>query len=489
MPKEIVIDPVTRIEGHSKITIQVDDTGEVQDAHFHVTQFRGFEKFCEGRPFAEMPSITARICGICPVSHLMASAKACDALLAVQIPPTAAKLRRIMNLAQLVQSHALSFFYLSSPDLLFGMDGDPSKRNILGVVQAYPQLAKDGIALRKFGQEIIAMLGGKRIHPAWAVPGGVSEPLSEERRDRILAMLPEAVTLIERTLSWYKDILDQFREEMRVFGNFPSMFMGLVGNERERRERAGTSGNGGTALLEHYDGALRMVDAEGRIVLDQVDPANYQNYLAEAVEPFSYLKSPYFKPVGYPEGIYRVGPLARLNIIDRCGTPRADAEWAEFRALQEGVILSSFHQHYARLVEILYGIERIEQILREPDILDKHVRAFAKANRSEGIGVAEAPRGTLFHHYTIDENGLIQSVNLIIATGNNNLAMNRSVKQVAQHYVKGSHLQEGMLNRVEAVIRCFDPCLSCSTHAIGRMPLHIELLGPGNEVLDEVKRN
>jgi NAD-reducing hydrogenase large subunit len=304
-----------------------------------------------------------------------------------------------------------------------------------------------------------------------------------------LAVLPEAVTLIERTLSWYKDILDQFRGEIRVFGNFPSMFMGLVGNERERRERAGTSGNGGTALLEHYDGALRMVDAEGRIVLDRVDPANYQNYLAEAVEPFSYLKSPYFKPVGYPEGIYRVGPLARLNIIDRCGTPRADAEWAEFRALQQGVILSSFHQHYARLVEILYGIERIEQILREPDILDKHVRAFAKANRSEGIGVAEAPRGTLFHHYTIDENGLIQSVNLIIATGNNNLAMNRSVKQVAQHYVKGSRLQEGMLNRVEAVIRCFDPCLSCSTHAIGRMPLHIELLGPGNEVLDEVKRN
>jgi NAD-reducing hydrogenase large subunit len=492
MPKEIVIDPVTRIEGHSKITIQLDDAGEVQDAHFHVTQFRGFEKFCEGRPFAEMPSITARICGICPVSHLLASAKACDALLAVQIPPTAAKLRRIMNLAQLVQSHALSFFYLSSPDLLFGMDGDPAKRNILGVVQAYPQLAKDGIALRKFGQEIIAMLGGKRIHPAWAVPGGVSEPLSEEKRERILAMLPEAVTLIERTLSWYKGILEQFRDEIRVFGNFPSMFMGLVTpaetNERERGPAATGSGNDQVAL-EHYDGVLRLMDASGNIVLDGVDPTKYQDYLAEAVESFSYLKSPYFKPVGYPEGIYRVGPLARLNIIDRCGTPKADAEWAEFRALEEGVILSSFHQHYARLVEILYGIERIEQVLREPDILDKHVRAFAKANRSEGIGVAEAPRGTLFHHYTIDENGLIQSVNLIIATGNNNLAMNRSVKQVAQHYVKGSQLQEGMLNRVEAVIRCFDPCLSCSTHAIGRMPLHIQLVGPGNEVLDEIKRN
>ena len=491
MAKEIIIDPVTRIEGHSKITIQLDDSGEVRDAHFHVTQFRGFEKFCEGRPFAEMPSIMARICGICPVSHLMASAKACDALLAVQIPPTADKLRRIMNLAQLVQSHALSFFHLSSPDLLFGMDGDPTKRNILGVVGAYPQLAKDGIALRKFGQEIIAMLGGKRIHPAWAVPGGVSESLSEEKRDRLLTMLPEAVTLIERTLSWFKGILEQFRDEIRVFGNFPSMFMGLV----TKPERTGASENEPerrncrAAALEHYDGVLRWVDASGQIVLDGVDPTKYQDYLAEAVEPFSYLKSPYFKPLGYPEGIYRVGPLARLNIIDRCGTPKADAEWTEFRALRRGVILSSFHQHYARLVEILYGIERIEQILREPDILDKHVRAFAEPNRAEGIGVAEAPRGTLFHHYTIDENGLIQSVNLIIATGHNNLAMNRSVKQVAQHYVKGSRLEEGMLNRVEAVIRCFDPCLSCSTHAIGRMPLHIQLLGPGNEVLDEIKRN
>jgi NAD-reducing hydrogenase large subunit len=479
MPKEILIDPVTRIEGHSKITIHLDDQGAVEDARFHVTQFRGFEKFCEGRPFTEMPSLTARICGICPVSHLMASAKACDALLAVRIPPTAAKLRRIMNLAQLVQSHALSFFHLSSPDLLFGMDGDPAKRNILGVVEAHPTLAKDGIALRKFGQEIIALLGGKRIHPAWAVPGGVSESLTGEKRGKILASLPATLVLIERTLSWFKGVLEQFRDEIRVFGNFPSLFMALVTPHANGAPQA---------ELEHYDGVLRFMDAAGNIVLDQIDPLRYQEYIAESVEPFSYLKSPYFKPHGYPDGIYRVGPLARLNIIDRCGTPKADQEWAEFRALRRGMILSSFHQHYARLVEILYGIERIEQILNEPDILDQHVRAFAEPNQFEGIGVAEAPRGTLIHHYKIDDNGLIKAVNLIIATGHNNLAMNRSVKQVAQHYVKGSSLQEGMLNRVEAVIRCYDPCLSCSTHAIGRMPLHIQLLGPGNEILDEIKR-
>lgn len=478
MGKQILIDPVTRIEGHSKITIQLDDDGAVQDARFHVTQFRGFEKFCEGRPFSEMPSLTARTCGICPVSHLMASAKACDALLAVEIPSTAVKLRTIMNLAQIVQSHALSFYHLSSPDLLFGMDGDPAKRNILGVVESHPTLATDGVMLRKFGQEIIAILGGKRIHPAWVVPGGVSEPLSAAARDEILAKIPAAIAICERTLSWFKGVLEQFRDEIRTFGNFPSMFMALVA----------PTPDGKGAVLEHYDGKLRFIDAFGKIVEDHIDPARYADYIEEAVEPDSFLKSPYFKALGYPDGIYRVGPLARLNSIDCCGTPKADQEWTEFRALRRGTILSSFHQHYARLVEMLYGAERIEQLLNEPDILSKDVRAFAKPNKREGVGVSEAPRGTLMHHYKIDDNGLITWVNMIIATGHNNLAMNRSVKQVAQHYVKDSQLREGMLNRVEAVIRTYDPCLSCSTHALGQMPLHIRLLGPGGDVLDEIKR-
>jgi NAD-reducing hydrogenase large subunit len=479
MAKELVIDPVTRIEGHSRITIQLDERGEVRDARFHVTQFRGFEKFCEGRPYGEMPALTGRTCGICPVSHLMASAKACDALLAIQIPPTAAKLRRIMNLAQLVQSHALSFFHLSSPDLLLGMDSDPAKRNIIGVIESRPALGKDGIALRKWGQQIIAMLAGKRIHPAWVVPGGVSEPLSVEKRDQILASLPEALAISQRTLTWFKGIVEDFREEIRTFGNFPTMFMALV-----TPQEPGTH----HALLEHYDGKLRFIDASGNLVLDQLEPTRYADYLSECCEPDSYLKSPYYKSAGYPDGIYRVGPLARLNVIDRCGTPLADREWTEFRALRRGVILSSFHQHYARLVEILYAIERIEQLLNDPEILDRNVRAFAKPSRFEGIGVAEAPRGTLIHHYKIDENGLITWVNMIIATGHNNLAMNQSVKQVAQHFVKTDRLREGMLNRVEAVIRTYDPCLSCSTHALGSMPLHIQLLAPSGEVLDEIKR-
>jgi NAD-reducing hydrogenase large subunit len=477
--KTITIDPVTRIEGHSKITIQLDDKGEVADAQFHVTQFRGFEKFAEGRPFTEMPSLTARTCGICPVSHLIASAKACDQLLAVEIPPTAKKLRQILNLAQIIQSHALSFFHLSSPDLLFGMDGDPAKRNIFGVIEAHPNLAQDGVWLRKFGQEIIAQLGGKRIHPAWPVAGGVALPLGGPVRDKILADIPQAYTVIGRTLTWYKGVLEQFRNEIRTFGNFPSMFMGLVTPSKKGEHNA---------LLEHYDGKLRFIDASGNIVLDQVDPTRYADHIAEAVEPFSYLKSPYFKPLGYPNGIYRVGPLARLNIIDRCGTPKADQEWTEYRALRRGVILSSFHQHYARLIEILHGIEKVEQLLNEPDILGKHVRAFAKPNKFEGVGVSEAPRGTLMHHYKIDENGLITWVNMIIATGHNNLAMNRGVAQVAKHYVKSAKLKEGMLNRVEAVIRSYDPCLSCSTHAFGQMPLHVELRGPAGELLNEARR-
>jgi NAD-reducing hydrogenase large subunit len=479
MPREIVIDPVTRIEGHSKITIQLDDSGAVQDAQFHVTQFRGFEKFAEGRPFSEMPALTGRTCGICPVSHLIASAKACDALLAVQIPPVAADLRRIMNLAQIIQSHALSFFYLSSPDLLLGMDGDPQKRNIVGVAEQHPSLAQDGIHLRKFGQTIISALGGKRIHPGWVVPGGVSEPLSVSKRDEMLAAIPKAMDIARRSLEWFRGQLDRFPEEIQSFGNFASMFMGLV-----------TARDGGAyeALLEHYDGKLRFMDEAGHLVADQVDPSKYRDYLGEAAEPSSFLKSPYFKDEGYPDGIYRVGPLARLNIIDRCGTPLADSAWKEFRMLGKGVILNSFHQHYARLIEIIYGIERVEQILQDPGILDQNVRAEAKPSRFDGVGVSEAPRGTLMHHYKIDENGLITWVNMIIATGHNSLAMNRSVKQVAQHYIKGDQIPEGMLNRVEAVIRSYDPCLSCSTHAVGQMPLRIQLRAPDGRLIHEVKR-
>jgi NAD-reducing hydrogenase large subunit len=470
MTQKIVIDPVTRIEGHAKITIQLNDIGDVEDAHFHVTQLRGFEKFCEGRPFHEMPSLMARICGICPVSHLVASAKACDALLAVHIPPTAANLRRILNLAQIAQSHALSFFYLSSPDLLLGMDANPEQRNLFGVAQMQPQLAKDGVRLRQMGQQIIELLGGKRIHPAWVVPGGVSEPLSAEKRDMILRMLPEGIEITLRTLDWFRGVIGNYAEEIRAFAAVRTLFMGLT-NECNQ--------------LEMYDGFLRIIDADGGLIADALNPDNYEQFITEKVEPWTYLKSPFYKPLGYPEGVYRVGPLARLNLVKTCGTPRADEALAFFRTLDSQ---SSFHYHYARLIEILYCFEKIDELLHTDDILSDRVRAHAQPNSAEGVGVSEAPRGTLIHHYQIDQNGLITRANLIIATGHNNYAMDRSVLEVARHFVKGAQLNEGMLNRVEAVIRAFDPCLSCSTHAVGQMPLQIQLLAPDGEIVEEIMR-
>ena len=473
MPNTIVIDPVTRIEGHAKITIHLDDDGNVSDARFHVTEFRGFERFCEGRPVFEMASLTARICGICPVSHLLASAKAADEILAVKIPPVADKLRRLMNLAQIIQSHALSFFYLSAPDLLLGFEAPPAKRNVFGLIAADPELARGGIRLRQFGQEIIEFLGGKKIHPAWAVPGGVRAPLPEAGQKRIRERLPEAKQTTLNALALFKKLLEKHQHEAHIFGNFPTLFLGLVASD---------------GSWEHYGGNLRFVDSDGNVIADHIDPARYREYIAEASEKTSYLKSPYYRPLGYPHGIYRVGPLARLNICSKMGTPLADQELAGFRAQGHGAVTSSFLYHHARLIEILAAIERIEEMMEDSTLLGNHLRADAGINKLEGVGVSEAPRGTLFHHYEVDEQGLIKKVNLLIATGQNNLAMNRTVAQIAKHYIHGTDIPEAMLNRVEAGIRAFDPCLSCSTHAAGQMALTVSLVAADGTVVKEVTR-
>ena len=484
MTKTITIDPVTRIEGHAKITLHLDDDGQVADARFHVTEFRGFEKFCEGRSFWEMPGITARICGICPVSHLMASAKAGDAILGVNIPPTAAKLRRLMNWGQLVQSHALSFFHLSGPDLLLGMDSDPAKRNVMGLIEKYPDVARNGIRLRRFGQKLIEMLGGRSVHPSWTVAGGVREPLSDENRSKIRRLLPEALDITGLALDMIKDAFANFRDEEAMYGNFPSLYMGLVTPE------------GG---LEHYDGLLRVVDSDGNVLEPGLAPARYREILGEAVEPWSYLKFPFYKPAArragsgasgealehYQAGMYRVGPLARVNVCDFAGTPRADAELREFRRLapRGRPVANSFHYHYARLIEILHALERIAETVDDPAITDKRTRAHAEVNNLVGVGVSEAPRGTLFHEYHVNGDGILQQVNLIIATGQNNLAMNRTVKQIAQYHITGGKVSEGMLNRIEHGIRLYDPCLSCSTHAVGQMPLELVLVRADGTVI------
>ena len=479
----LMIDPVTRIEGHAKISIHLNGAGQVETARFHVTEYRGFEKFCEGRPFTEMAAITARICGICPVSHLLTAAHTGDKILGVAIPPVAEKLRRLMNLAQITQSHALSFFHLSSPDFLLGWNSDPQQRNIFGLIAANPELARSGIRLRQFGQGVIEALGGRKIHAAWAVPGGVRTPLTRDTRDSIRAGLPEAFIVVEQGLSVFKQLLDhQLQEELDVFGRFPSLFMGLVGKGNHWEHSNGTSCQG-----------LRVMDSDGQILADALHEDDYGTFLAEAVEPWSYLKFPYYRPEGPETGTYRVGPLARLNLCERIGSERADRELQEMRQRGGRVVTASLLYHLARLIEILACLEQMEVLLDDPELCCSHVRARAEVNCLEAVGISEAPRGTLFHHYRVDSNGLIEKVNLIIATGQNNGAMNRTITQIAQHYLtpaatQATRLDEALLNRIEAGIRCYDPCLSCSTHAAGFMPLQVRLFSSDGELLGERAR-
>lgn len=466
--KKITIDPVTRIEGHAKIDIYLGEDGRVADTQFHVTQVRGFEKFTEGRPFYEMPSITARICGICPVSHLLASSKACDAIMAVTPPEAGVRLRELIHCAQYVQSHALSFFHLSAPDLLLGFDSDPARRNIFGLIEQNPEMAKAGVALRKYGQQIIEALAKERVHPSWIVPGGVNAPLTAEVRDRILAGLPAARALADKTIAFFKTVVDKFQEEIANFGSDPTMYAGMV-----------DSGGG----LQWYQGLLKFKNADGSVAAEGVAAREYGTFIGEAAMRDSYLKAPFYKPMGYPAGVYRVGPLARLNAADQCGTPAADRELAEFRQRFGPVVHSAFHYHYARLIELLHGLEKIELLLAEPGVLDTHVRARASVNCLEGVGMIEAPRGVLIHHYKVDDKGAIKWANLIVATGHNNLAINRGVAQVARHFIDGEKMKEGMLNRVSALVRAFDPCLSCSTHADGMPAVQVTLRGPDGSEL------
>ncbi len=477
MSKTITLAPVTRIEGHAKITIQLDENNDVSDVRFHVNEFRGFEKFTEGRLLWEMPGITSRICGICPASHLVTSSKAGDDILAVEIPETAEKLRRLLTLAQWLQSHALSFFHLSSPDFLLGFDSDPAIRNVFGLIAADKEFTKRGIRLRKFGQEIIEILGSRRIHTPWTVPGGVRDPLEPAKKDYMLGWIPEAKETVQLALEAIKKIHKKYQKEIPEFGNFRSLLVGLVTKD------------GG---LEYYDGYLRIKDGNDNTIADKIEPKKYYEHFGEAVEPWSYLKFPYYKQFDYPKGIYRVGPLARVNICDYIETPLAEAERKVFKALSGnvGVVNNSFYYHYARCIEMLFAVEKIEMLLNDPAILGTNVRSMASINRTEGVGCSEAPRGVLFHHYYVNKDGVIKKANLVIATAQNNIAMNRTVKQIAAHFIDGKKgkITEGILNRVEAGIRCYDPCLSCSTHALGKMPMAVELFNSKGELLDKISR-
>lgn len=472
--RKITINPISRIEGHGKVVIHLDPDGNVEDAKFHVTQFRGYERFCHGRPFEEMPIITQRICGICPVSHQLASAKACDAILGVRIPDTAVALRRLMHMGQFIQSHALHFFYLASPDLLFGWDSDPEQRNVVGVIGAYPETAKKGIRLRKFGQDVIRALGGKSVHPAYAIPGGVINGLTEKVRDDLVTGFAPAYDACYTALDFIKEWLEKNRSEIKRFANFQSLLTGLVDD---------------AGCPDMYDGKLRIQHSSGNTRVE-FDPKDYLNFIAEHVEEWSYLKFPYFKEHGFPQGFYRVGPLARINMADAVSTPKAQAELLTFREKTcDGLAGSTLLFHYARLIELLNCLEAAEKLLQSEAICGTDIQNRASVKNSEGVGVIEAPRGTLIHHYRVDKYGVIEDVNLIVATGHNNQAMNQSVGMVAREYIREGRIREGILNRIEGAIRCYDPCLSCSTHAMGQMPLNVQVYTMEGQLLVQLQRD
>lgn len=472
--RKIIISPVTRIEGHANISIELDENGQVSDALFHVNEFRGFEKFCEGRMYTEMPTITPRICGICPTSHTLASVKACEMIQGIKPTYTANLLRRLMHIGQNLSSHALSFFHLSSPDFLMGYDSDPAKRNIIGLAEKYPDIALRGIRLRKFGQELSERITGKKIHIMGIVPGGMAYPLTEDNRKALLDWIPEALGTVRIGINLIKRFQEENIDMVQSFAVSPTMYLGTVGPDGEH---------------ELYDGKLRFIDTDGTILQDQLEPQQYLDFIAERSVNWSYLKYPYYKPMGIEKGLYRVGPLARLNVASKMRTPLAQKEFEYFKAINNGKpVHGAFYYHYTRLIEALSDVEDAEKILNDPQVTSSHIQHHGRWNYEEGIGSSEAPRGTLFHHYKTDETGKLTMVNLLIATGQNNPSMNRSVLEVARQYIKGDDIKEGMLNRVESTIRCYDPCLSCSTHALGQMPMVIEIKNAKGEVIKRVER-
>lgn len=473
MNKRITIDPVSRIEGHGKVTIDLDEQGNAVASRFHVLELRGFEKFCEGRMVWEMPVITSRICGICPVSHHLAAVKAADDLLGVTIPPAAALLRELMHMAQFINSHSLHFFYLTAPDLLFGPDADPVERNIVGLTSQSPKLAQKAIRLRQIGQEMIERVGGRSIHPVTAIPGGVSKPLSHEDRFIMLKQVEEAFALASLALDTCKKFFEDHADLIPAFGGIDGKYLGLV--------KEGS--------LELYEGRLRLVD-DGGATVEEFEPGDYLDYIGEYTGDYSYAKFPYYKKLDQDKGMYRVGPLARLNVADNISTPAANRELQQFKQLGGGFpVKQTMYYHYARIIELLYAVERAGELLRDDTIVSKDTRVPVERRAGEGVGVIEAPRGTLIHHYRADDLGKIEMVNIIVSTAHNNAAINKSVNEVAREFIKGGIVREGLLNRVEMAVRCYDPCLSCSTHQIGKMPLIIELIAPDGSILGNIRRD
>lgn len=473
--RRVVIEPVSRVEGHGKVTILLDDQNKVQQVRLHIVEFRGFERFVQGRPYWEIPVMVQRLCGICPVSHHLAASKALDQVVgAWSIPAAADRIRRLMHYGQILQSHALHFYHLSSPDLLFGFDSEPQKRNVVGVLERYPDVARRGILLRKFGQEVIRLTAGKRVHGTGSIPGGVNKPITAAEREELRGPLPEILEWAREGVKLVAELHLQNRELYDGFGTTRSSLLSLVG-------RDGT--------LDLYDGVLRARDADGQIIFDGVECSDYGTQLRENVRSWSYMKFPFITSRGPDAGWYKVGPLARIQNCDRIDTPRAEEARQELLATASGALIHApLAFHWARLIELLHAAEVIERLLADPALLGTELVASGSRGRT-GIGIIEAPRGTLIHHYEVDDQDLVTMCNLIVSTTHNNQAMNEAIREVARQYLDGQEPSEGLLNHIEVAIRAFDPCLSCATHALGKMPLAVEIVDARGDLVERLVRD
>ncbi len=468
--KRVAISPVTRVEGHGKVSLLMDEKNDIKQARFHIVEFRGFERFVQGRPYWETPVLVQRLCGICPVSHHLAAAKAMDRIVGVdKLTPTAEKMRRLMHYGQTFQSHALHFFHLCSPDLLFGFDADPAIRNVIGVALKHKDLAVQGVMMRKYGQEVIKATAGKKIHGTGAIPGGINKNLSIEERDFLLKDLDQMVEWSRGALKIAKDYTVEHLDELATFGSFDSNHMSLVRDD---------------GAMDLYHGNLRVIDKDGNKIIDDIDYQNYLDYIKEEVKDWSYMKFPFVKSIGPEDGWYRVGPLARVNACDFIDTPEAEAARKEFMAVTDNKPNNiTMAYHWARMIELLHAIEKIKDLLHDSDLQGEDL-VLRGERREEAVGLIEAPRGTLFHHYKVNENDQVEMANLIVSTTNNNEPMNRAVQKVAHDYLSGNEITEGLLNHIEVAIRAYDPCLSCATHAMGQMPLVVELYDNEGEMID-----
>jgi len=474
--RRIAIDPVTRVEGHGKVTLLLDDQHKVHQVRLHIVEFRGFEVFIEGRPYWEVPVTVQRLCGICPVSHQLAAVKAMDIIAGYgPLPPTAEKLRRLMHYGQMVQSHAVHFFHLASPDLLLGFDSEPTRRNIVGVALDFPEIAKQGVLIRKYGQEVIRHTSGKRIHGTGAVPGGMNKGLTQAERDELRGGVDQIIEWTRGAVHMVERLHMTKPEFYNHFGEFDSSMLGFV-DER--------------GAMDLYHGGLRAVDARGQAIFDHVDYATYDEVLQEEAKSWSYMKFPHIRALGPEKGWYKVGPLARVQICDFIPSELAEIERRKLMALGGGKpVMGTLFYHWARLIETLHAAEVIRDLLDDPDILGTDLKADRGARREEAVGVIEAPRGTLFHHYRVNEDDQVTFCNLIVSTTNNNQAMNEAIRSVARTHLDGRVITEGLLNHVEVAIRAYDPCLSCATHALGQMPLEVDLVGPDGELVHRARRN